>query len=1089
MTKIGHYTLGDKLGVGGMGTVYLGTDTRTDTIVAIKELKTEIATPEIIERFRREGEALRDLNHPNIVKMLDMFEHDEKHYLVMEYMSGGDLSDLIKQGAIPVEKCVDMAIDLADALTRAHRLDIIHRDLKPANVLIGDDGVLRLTDFGVAHVGSKDRVTDTDAIVGTIDYLPPEAFDGIFDARGDIWAFGVMLFEMLSGERPFSGSTIYETLQAITTAPIPDLEALCSSAPVSLVDLVYRMLERDIQTRIPSVRRIGSELEDIQHGRESINTPQPARFETDIPDFTLLPKHNLPAQATPFVGREHELDELEELVKSPSIRLITIVAQGGMGKTRLSLELAQRSIDATLFDDGVYFVELAPLSDADSIPNAIGDACGFQFLGEGTPKEQLLSILSQRNILLVLDNYEHLPDGFGLVSDILKSAPDVQIVVTSRQAVSQAGEALFYLSGMDFPDFESPDDAFDYAAVKLFMNSAKRAQPSFELTDETLDYVSRICKLVQGMPLGIVLAASWLTILNISEIADEIQGGLDFLETDETALPERQRSIRAVMDYSWEQMTETEQTVFMKLSVFRGGFTRDAAQEVAGANLRVLMSLAKKSLIRRNANTGRYVIHELLRQYAEIKLTDNSLTDDVYNAHLRYFAQFMANRTLDIKGRRQIDCFEEIDNDFDNILKAWQRAEANGEPKPLLEMIETLALYCEMMAMKQTIAPIVESTLHHFNLFNNDVSELNRLRVFYLYIMSYENRMFAPHLSELLEKSMSIAVSQNNKFEQMLCYYMLGTPHHNEYAKVTKPNLEAAIDIATNLDDLFYVGRSLRELHIISLWNFQSEAEEIRKQHYKIIEQISDVHGFGHVKYYEYVRDWLSGDLQSAKHNIHETLSFCQVSRDIKSIGVGQFSAGVVYMDLADFDNAEHYLKLGLDAQSKINFEVSHSYMYAVLGEIELLRGNLDEAIRYSKLGLNYLLSETSWKFYVYECLAMVALTVQDDGQTKNHLWNALQYSIDWIPTRHILSGVCLSAFIYHNQQQSDRAVELLSLTLNHTAKLVAWWDEWELFQQLQSDLKTQLSDETYNNAWERGKSLDLETVVQELLIEFSEAN
>jgi serine/threonine protein kinase len=272
MAQIGQYELQDKLGEGGMGTVYRSVDTRTVEIVAIKQLKMDVANPEMIERFRREGEALRQLNHPNIVKMLDMLEHDGHYYLVMEYVSGGDLSKQLEQ-KMPLEQTLNLSIDLADALTRAHRLDIIHRDLKPANILIGEDGVLRLTDFGVAHVGSQVSLTKPDAIFGTIEYLPPEAFDGQpFDARGDIWAFGVMLFEMLAGDRPFKGESVTEIIQAITTQPIPNLKALSPELPIALVDLVYHMLERDPQARIRSVRIVGAELEAILEGRDHADT-------------------------------------------------------------------------------------------------------------------------------------------------------------------------------------------------------------------------------------------------------------------------------------------------------------------------------------------------------------------------------------------------------------------------------------------------------------------------------------------------------------------------------------------------------------------------------------------------------------------------------------------------------------------------------------------------------------------------------------------------------------------------------------------------------------------------------------------------
>lgn len=233
------YAIDAEIGSGGMGTVYRGTDTRTRQSVAIKHLKSELTRPDLIERFKREGEALRDLNHPNIVKLLDTVEELDHHYLIMEYVPGGDLTRLLNTGKLDTEQILQLSIDLSDALTRAHRLNIIHRDLKPGNVLIAADKTLKLSDFGVAHVADKQRVTEANGIVGTLDYLAPEVLNGEPpDARADIWAFGVMLFEMVAGERPFVGDMPGEVLMKIATAPIPDLEVLRPDAPVALIDLV-----------------------------------------------------------------------------------------------------------------------------------------------------------------------------------------------------------------------------------------------------------------------------------------------------------------------------------------------------------------------------------------------------------------------------------------------------------------------------------------------------------------------------------------------------------------------------------------------------------------------------------------------------------------------------------------------------------------------------------------------------------------------------------------------------------------------------------------------------------------------------------
>lgn len=686
MAMVGNrYQLNEQLGVGGMGTVFRSIDTQTQKIVAIKQLKPEIISEAQIERFIREGEALRELNHPNIVKMLDSIEEDGDHYLVMEYINGGDLKSLIEQnGAMGYRQCVDMAIDLADALTRAHRIGIIHRDLKPANVLIGADGRLRLTDFGVAHVVNKERVTDTDAVIGTLDYLSPEALNGeSIDARTDIWAFGIMLFEMLTGERPFKGDSLTAIVTAILTNQLPDIQSLSADVPVDLQDLVYRMLERDPLARISSVRHIGAELEDILHGRN--NTLNPTRFDTPLPESLIYrpPTNNLPTQSTPFVGRETELAELAKLLKDPQLRLMTIVAPGGMGKTRLSVELASRVLDESLhetsssnglFSDGAFFVALAPLATVEQIAPAIASATSYQFNEDRrTEKTQILDYLKNKQMLLVMDNFEHLMEGTKLVAEILNYAPHIKILATSRQRLGQQGEAVFHLGGMDFPEWETPEDAIKYAAVKLFVNSAQRARLGWELTQDNLDHIARICRLAQGMPLGIVLAAAWLAMLTEGEIVQELEKSIDILADASGELPERQQSIRAVMEYSWHMMNSAEQSVFMKLAVFYNGFTRKAAERVSGANLYVLLSLVNKSLLSRDINTGRYEMHEFLRQYALEKLKESEQYETVLHDHCQYYMT-LGGETGRRTWRTLETLMQDINHDRENLIVAWRTA-------------------------------------------------------------------------------------------------------------------------------------------------------------------------------------------------------------------------------------------------------------------------------------------------------------------------------------------------------------------------------------------------------------------------------
>jgi serine/threonine protein kinase/tetratricopeptide (TPR) repeat protein len=283
----GRFEMGSLIGQGGMGSVYQGVDRETGKSIAIKELRTDIndLTATVIERFEREAEALRRLNHPNIVQIVATVEEGGRHYLILEYVQGGSLAQLIqRQPRLPVEQVVRIALDIADALTRAHRLKIIHRDIKPHNVLIAEDGTLRLTDFGVAHLDDRSRLTQSGSMVGTYAYLSPEGCHGQdLDERADIWSFGVMLYEMLAGERPFTGTTPGAILTSILSKQAPDLAQLRPDAPPRLVTLINGMMQKDRAQRIPSVRTVGAEIEAILRGDNTPPVDQPGVTRVVVP--------------------------------------------------------------------------------------------------------------------------------------------------------------------------------------------------------------------------------------------------------------------------------------------------------------------------------------------------------------------------------------------------------------------------------------------------------------------------------------------------------------------------------------------------------------------------------------------------------------------------------------------------------------------------------------------------------------------------------------------------------------------------------------------------------------------------------------
>ncbi len=410
-----------------------------------------------------------------------------------------------------------------------------------------------------------------------------------------------------------------------------------------------------------------------------------------------LPPHNSPPQATPFIGRAQELTTLAGFLTDPSIRLVTIVGAGGMGKTRLALAAAEQQITAdALFPHGIFFVDLAPLNDSEQMVSTIADALNFPLqAGDGrSPQQQLLDFLARKKMLLLLDNFEHLLAGVAFVTDILQAAPDVQILVTSRERLHLRAEQLYTIEGLAFADGER-DDVIQSSAVQLFLQSARRNQPDFALhSEEDFRHLAHICHTVAGMPLALELAASWVDILPLGELVDELQQGLGFLETDMHDIPERHRSVRAAMNHSWQKLDEKEQAVFAKLSVFRGGFTREAAQAVAGANLCQLARLVNKSLVRGGGKNGRYTLHELLRQYSAEKLAEDSeIETAVRQQHSHFYCIALQNWEADLKGPRQRTAMAEMEADYQNIVAAWNEALLRGHLAQLVNVVNGLGTF------------------------------------------------------------------------------------------------------------------------------------------------------------------------------------------------------------------------------------------------------------------------------------------------------------------------------------------------------------------------------------------------------------
>ncbi|HEX7003532.1 MAG TPA: tetratricopeptide repeat protein [Trueperaceae bacterium] len=376
---------------------------------------------------------------------------------------------------------------------------------------------------------------------------------------------------------------------------------------------------------------------------------------------------NLASRGTSFVGRAAELDMLSGLLADATTRLITLTGGGGIGKTRLALELAHRELHEGRFEGGVYFVELESLSAPDLVPARIGTVIGVPNTSRGN-WTGVADAIGTLRLLLVLDNCEHVSEGLGFVPALLTHCPSLKIVTTSRLRLGFEEEQLFALSGLSFPvGTVSLEEALHQEALQLFEQRAKRVDHGFVLTGDNLPAVAEICRLVGGSPLGIELAAAWVRSMPEYVIADELKESLDMLSTDVANVPERHRSMRSTLERSWSLLSPEEEDALESLAAFAGSFTHDAAAAVAGASMLVLASLVDKSLLHR-LEAGRYELHPLLRQFAAGKLS-RSLEHErnVRELHESYYLNLVELRRPELRGREQAAWLDRLEAEHDNF--------------------------------------------------------------------------------------------------------------------------------------------------------------------------------------------------------------------------------------------------------------------------------------------------------------------------------------------------------------------------------------------------------------------------------------
>ena len=680
-----------------MGEVYRARDLRLDRTVAIKLLPAAFSeNKDRLQRFEQEARSASALNHPNIVTIYELGQDGSNHYIAMELVEGRTLREVLVSDTLTMRKAIEIAAQIADGLTKAHEAGITHRDLKPENLMISDDGFVKILDFGLAKItapsgeqqgirSTTTSLTDSGLIVGTVGYMSPEQVGGLpLDFRSDQFSFGAVLYEMVTGRRAFRRATAAETQVAILREQAEPIGGQNREAPAPLCWAIERCLAKEPDKRYVATRDLARELVAIR----DCFSEKPVRQVDTRPT-------NLPLSRTGFVGREKEAESAKELLLRQDVRLLTVTGPGGIGKSRLAVEVASGLIEH--FPGGIHFVPLSALSDSGLIASAIVQTLGIWETGGQSALEILKKYLHDslsRPTLFLLDNFEHLVRGASTVAELLTMNPNLKILVTSRAALHVYGEHEFPVPPLSLPDSRSTPSVemlSNCPAVALFVQRAVAAKPDFELNRENAAAVTEICARLDGLPLAIELAAARVKVLSPSSMLTRLESRLQLLTGGARDLPERQRTLRAAMDWSYDLLSAAEQKLFRRLSVFVGGCTLESVEAVCDTKgdldldlLDGMASMVDKSLVQQAeqaSGESRFSMLETIREYALEKLEASGEMSSTKRAHAAYCLVLAEEDATEQGGGEGADGLENFALEHDNIRASleWLTETGNAE--------------------------------------------------------------------------------------------------------------------------------------------------------------------------------------------------------------------------------------------------------------------------------------------------------------------------------------------------------------------------------------------------------------------------
>jgi predicted ATPase/transcriptional regulator with XRE-family HTH domain len=643
-----------------------------------------------------------------------------------------------------------------------------------------------------------------------------------------------------------------------------------------------------------------------------------------IPSFspgTRAARHHLPLPSTPLLGREPDLAALDGIFHEPHCRLLTITGMGGIGKTRLAIEFGLRQQDR--FANGIHYVPLASINSAESIIPAIAEVLEFSFSGPTDPKEQLFLHFDREfksPALLIVDNLEHLlaksSTATDLIAEIVEQFPLIKILCTSRERLNLHGEWTYELHGLPIPPLEFIDHLEKYSAAVLFMESARRVDVGFALTQADRPALVRICHLVEGIPLALELAAAWVRTLSCEEIAREIESNIDFLTTSLRDLPERHRSLRATFDHSWRLLSDEEREVLSRLSVFHGGFDRRAAEEIARANLLLLSSLVSKSLVVRTRE-DRYDLHEVIRQYTLAHLNeDESRSIETRDRHSEYYLQLASAYERKLKSDSQQMAMHEMTVELDNLRAAWNWGIQRGKFEAIGRAVRSFGWYFE-------VAGLIHDGIEQLELLVRALideprdSQMNKALGCTLVqqgLLCFRTGQFARAL-ELYTVASAILRSINEQALLADALIFHGTIMHLNGDYLEARNLiEEGLTYARATDNPWFAAYAIYNLgHIDSMMGNYQRGYEQMQEGLKIWRELGDPHSISLGLNFLVETQIVLERYEEAIASMHESIDLCERTKNRWGMGTAYRYLGAATLATGHYIEAQDYFHKSLE--------------------------------------------------------------------------------------------------------------------------------------------------------------------------------